>query len=88
MKLKIVLGMGLLRLISGLIEISAGLLMLYFNRVETAFKINACLAVIGPIIMISVTSLGLIGLADKISIRQMIMIFFGVSLIFAGLNKL
>ncbi|MFZ5943018.1 MAG: YqhV family protein [Bacillota bacterium] len=86
--LRIVLGMGILRLVSGLIEISAALLMLYFNRVETAFKINAALAFIGPIIMISVTTLGLIGLADKVSIMQMFIIFSGVALIFVGLNKI
>jgi len=88
MKIKVVLGMGILRIISGLIELSAAFLMFYFNRVETAFKINACLAVIGPIIMISVTSLGLIGLADKVSLKQMLFIFCGVILIFVGLNKL
>ncbi|MFZ7103686.1 MAG: YqhV family protein [Peptococcaceae bacterium] len=86
--LKIVLGMGILRIISALIELSAALLMLYFNRVETAFKINACLALIGPLIMISVTSLGLIGLAGKISVRQIFFIFSGVGLIFYGLNKI
>lgn len=86
--LKVVLGMGLLRIISGLIELSAAFLMLYFNRVETAFKINACLALIGPIIMISVTSLGLIGLAGKVSLKQLVVIFSGVSLIFIGLNKI
>lgn len=86
--LKIVLGMGILRIISGLIELSAAFLMFYFNRVETAFKINACLAVIGPIIMISVTSLGLVGLAGKVNFKQMVVIFTGVSLIFVGLNKL
>lgn len=85
--LKIVLGMGVLRIISGLIELSAAFLMLYFNKVETAFKINACLAIVGPIIMISVTSLGLVGLAGKVSIKQMFVIFSGVSLIFIGLNK-
>ncbi|NLW23762.1 MAG: YqhV family protein [Clostridia bacterium] len=88
MKLSIVLGMGLLRIISGLIELSAAFLMLYFNRVETAFKINACLALIGPLILISVTSLGLIGLADKVSLRQIIVILCGVALIFIGLNKI
>ncbi|NLT94756.1 MAG: YqhV family protein [Clostridia bacterium] len=86
--LKVVLGMGLLRIISGLIELSAAFLMLYFNRVETAFKINACLAIIGPIIMISVTSLGLIGLAGNVSLKQMLVIFLGVCLIFIGLNKI
>ncbi|MGI6227442.1 MAG: DUF2619 domain-containing protein [Peptococcales bacterium] len=35
----------------------------------------------------SVTSLGLVGLAGKVSIKQMFVIFSGVSLIFIGLNK-
>ncbi|SMB92655.1 Protein of unknown function [Desulfonispora thiosulfatigenes DSM 11270] len=85
---KIVLGMALLRLLSGLIEISAASLMLYFNRIETAFKINAILAIIGPLVLITVTSLGLVGLAGKVSIKQLVMIFSGVSMIFIALNKL
>lgn len=87
MSLSIVLGMALLRIISGMIELSAAILMIYFNKVETAFKINACLAVIGPIIMLSVTSLGLIGLAGKIPLAKLLTIFCGVILIFIGLLK-
>jgi len=86
--LKIVLAMGILRIISGLIELSAAFLIIYFNRVETAFKINASLALIGPLIMVAVTSLGLIGLAGKISSREMLFIFSGVLLIFYGLSKI
>ena len=84
---KIVLGMALLRIISGLVEISAASLMLYFNKVETAFKINALLAVVGPIIMISVTSLGLVGLAGKMPLSKLAFIISGVMLIFIGLFK-
>ena len=86
MGLKIVLGMALLRIISGLIELSAAGLMLYFNKVETAFKINACLAIIGPIIMLTVTSLGLVGLAGK-PLSKLVIILCGVVLIFTGLLK-
>lgn len=87
MDLNIVLGMALLRIISGLIELSAAGLMLYFNKVETAFKINASLAVIGPIIMLSVTFLGLTGLAGKIPLSKLVIILSGVALIFTGLLK-
>ena len=87
MGLKIVLGMALLRIISGLIELSAAGLMLYFNKVETAFKINACLAIIGPVIMLTVTSLGLVGLAGKIPLSKLVIILCGVALIFTGLLK-
>lgn len=86
--LSIAILMGLLRILSGMIELTAASLMIYFDRVETALKINAVLALIGPTIMILVTSLGLLGIADKVSLAKMITIISGVALIFIGLNKL
>lgn len=85
---KIVLGMAAVRFLSASIEFTAAMLMLKFNRVETAFKINALLALIGPTIMITVTSLGLAGLAGKVSPSGLVSIFSGVVLIFAGMHKL
>lgn len=85
---KIVFGMAGLRLLSASIEFTAALLMLKFGRVETAFKINAVLALIGPTIMLTVTSLGLAGLAGKVSGGGMFLIILGVALIFTGINKL
>lgn len=86
--LSIVLAMGLLRIISGSIELLAACLMIYFNKVETALKINALLAVTGPAIMITVTTLGLIGIAGNVSLLKMLTILCGVFLIFLGLNKM
>ncbi len=84
----IALTMGLLRLLSGILEFSAGSLMIYFNNVETALKINAVLALIGPTIMIMVTSLGLVGIAGNVSLAKMFTIASGAALIFIGLNKM
>lgn len=86
--LSIALAMGLLRLLSGFIEISAGLMMIYFQNVETALKINATLALIGPTIMIVVTTLGLVGIAGNVSLEKMFTILCGVALIFYGINKM
>lgn len=85
---KIVMGMALMRILSSLIEFSAAMLMLKFNRVDMAFKINSALAVVGPTIMIIVTTMGLVGLANKISYSRMAIIFLGVTLIFVGMRKL
>lgn len=84
----IALVMGLIRFLSGSLELCAGLLIIYFNKVETAIKINALLAVIGPTVMIIVTTLGLAGIADKVSLGKMVTILSGVILIFYGLNKM
>ncbi len=85
--LSIVFAMGMLRVLSGCIELTAAALMLYFNRVETALKINAVLAMIGPTIMILVTTLGIIGISHQVSLGKMLTILCGVTLIFIGLNK-
>jgi len=83
---KLALMMGLIRMLSGTIEIIAAMLILHFKTVETAFKINAILALIGPTVLIIVTSLGLVGLADQLPLSRFIMIFLGVFLIFFGLK--
>ena len=85
---KIVFSMAAVRILSASIEFTAALLMLYFGRVETAFKINSVLALVGPTILITVTTLGLVGLAGKVSPASMVMIVTGVGLIFMGIHKM
>ncbi|OIJ16042.1 hypothetical protein BKP35_03410 [Anaerobacillus arseniciselenatis] len=82
-----VLGMVILRLISGLIEITAATLMLKFNTVDKALMINAALAIVGPIILITTMSIGLIGMADKLSFSKLLLIGCGVLLILIGLRR-
>ena len=84
---KIVIGMGTLRLISGTIEVAAAILIIYLGTIERAMMINAVLAIIGPMVLIIVTSLGLFGLAGKISIVKLSLIFIGVVFILMGLLK-
>ncbi|MCF8010844.1 MAG: YqhV family protein [Clostridiales bacterium] len=85
---KIVFSMAAVRLISAIIEFTAAMLMLYFGKIETAFKINSLLALVGPAILIIVTSLGLVGLAGKVSSQGMLLILIGITLIFWGINKI
>jgi hypothetical protein len=85
---RIVFLMAFFRVLSSFIEMSAALLMLKFNSVETAFKINAALAMVGPGIMLTVTSLGLVGLAGKVPFSGMFFILTGVAFIFYGISKI
>lgn len=84
---KAVFGMAMLRIVSGCIEISAALLMMKFNTVEKALMVNSSLAIIGPLILISTTTIGVIGLADDISLMKLIWIFLGVSFILIGVKS-
>ena len=80
--------MAALRFLSSTIEFTAAVLMLRYNSVETAFKINALLALVGSTVMITVTSLGLVGLAGKVPTQGLVFIILGVISIFYGLSKL
>ncbi len=83
---RVAAGMAAVRFLSSAIEFTAALLMLKYGTVEAAFKINAVLAFIGPLILLTVTSLGLFGLAGKISPWGMAIVLLGVILIFTGIN--
>jgi hypothetical protein len=84
---KYVCGMALIRILSAAIEFSAALLMFKLNRVDQALKVNAVLALVGPTIFMSVTAVGLFGLAGKVSLQKMLIIILGVGLIFYGIHK-
>ncbi|WP_298470362.1 YqhV family protein [uncultured Psychrobacillus sp.] len=77
----------LLRLASGSIEITAAMFMLKFNDLEKAFYINSMLALVGPCILIVTTGIGLMGLADKISMTRIVCLFAGILLILFSVNS-
>lgn len=84
---KFVMSMGMLRLLSGTIEILAAVLMFRLNQVDKALAVNSVLAFVGPAILIITTSVGLIGMADKLSMGKMAWIFIGVSCLLIGILK-
>jgi len=86
METKLVSGMALLRIIAGGIEIGAALLMLHYRRVDAALRINAILGMIGPTILLLVSSLGLVALAGQVDWDRYIIVLFGVLLIFLGVR--
>ncbi|MEK4029535.1 MULTISPECIES: YqhV family protein [Bacillaceae] len=84
---KAVMGMALLRILSGGIEIFAAFLMLRFNDIEKALILNSSLALVGPIILIATTSIGLLGLTDRISFQTIFWVFLGVGCILYGVRS-
>ena len=83
---KALLFMIMFRLIGGSIEVTAAMLMLKFNDLEKAFYINTLLALVGPFILILTTGIGMIGLAEKISLARMIVLFSGIVLILISMR--
>lgn len=84
---KAILGMALLRILSGSIEICAAILMLKLNSIEKALIVNSSLALVGPVILILTTTIGTLGIVEKISYMKMLWIFLGVSFILIGVKS-
>lgn len=84
---KFVMSMASLRVLSGSIEICAALIMLRLNQLDRALLINSSLALMGPIILISTTTIGLVGMSDKLSMGKIAWVIGGVACILIGVVK-
>lgn len=84
---KSVFSMALLRILSGSIELTAALVMLKLNDVTKALSVNAMLALVGPLILISTTTIGLVGMSDKLSPVKLIWVGAGVACLLIGILK-
>ncbi|MDG0875153.1 YqhV family protein [Paenibacillus thiaminolyticus] len=84
---KFVASMSGLRLISGCLEITAALIMLKLNEPEKALAVNSMLALVGPLVLIATTTIGLIGIADKLNWSKIAWIAVGVSCLLIGILK-
>jgi len=73
-----------LRFFSSFLEVTAAITILFFNDIRTALRINAALGLVGPIILIIVTAIGLYSAADELSTGRIFMILGGVGLIILG----
>jgi hypothetical protein len=82
-----VLSMAGLRILSGIIEITAAILMLAFNDTRKALAINAVLAIVGPIVLVTTMTIGLVSIADELSFSKLFFILLGVGLILFGIYK-
>ena len=84
---KTVFSMALLRIVSGSLELTAALVMLKFNEVQKALAVNSMLALVGPIVLLTTTTIGLVGLSDKLSPMKFIWVAVGVSCLLIGILK-
>ncbi|WP_168119253.1 YqhV family protein [Paenibacillus sp. HB172176] len=84
---KIVMSMASLRVLSGSIEICAAILMLRLNSIDKALVVNSSLALVGPLILMATTTIGLIGLSDKLSPSKFLWVAVGVICLMVGILK-
>lgn len=79
--------MAAVRMVSSAIELGAALLMLRLARLDAAVQINAALGLVGPLVLVTVTILGVAGLAGKIPLTRLALIGAGVMLVILGARR-
>lgn len=84
MEERVVNSMAGLRIVSGLIEIVAAIIIIRFGRVETALRINAFLGLIGPIVFIVVSALGIVAVAVRIVPFKILLLAVGFLMVLWG----
>lgn len=77
-------GMASVRFLSSAIECTAAILMLRLGRVESALRINGVLGLVGPSVLIVTSALGVAGMAGRVQVGKVVLIFAGVYLILYG----
>ena len=76
--------MATIRVISGLLEIIVAFLFLKGGRVENALRMNAFLGLVGPLVFLLVSVLGVVTIAVKISWPKMVLVCLGIILVLIG----
>ena len=83
----VVRAMAVVRIISSAIELTAALLMLRLGRLDAAVQINAALGMVGPLVLVTVTLLGVAGLAGKIPLARLALLGLGVVLVILSARR-
>jgi hypothetical protein len=76
--------MALIRIISGLLEIATAIIFIKIGRVDSALRLNAFLGLIGPIVFILVSVLGIAAIAVKLSWIKLVLLSLGLLLVIVG----
>ena len=76
--------MALVRVISGLLEIGVALVFLKLGKVESALRMNTFLGLVGPLVFLTVSALGIAAVAVKLSWPKIGLICLGIILVLIG----
>jgi len=79
-----VVAMAVIRMLFGLLSLSGGILMFWFNDLGKAIRINSVIGSIGPFVLLLVSAIGVAGLATQLDFRKVALLVAGIVLILLG----
>jgi hypothetical protein len=84
MERAILKNMATIRMISGLLEIAVAFIFLKMGRIDSALRMNAFLGLIGPLVFIAVSVLGIAAIAVRLPWYKVFLISLGMMLVLIG----
>jgi hypothetical protein len=81
---KFVVGIRIMRVLSATIEVTAAFLLLRMSDIPSMVRLNSLLGLVGPLIFITVSALGLAGTFGTVHWSKFLMILGGVALVVVG----
>jgi hypothetical protein len=84
MEQTVITNMAVIRVISGLLEIATAIVFIKVGRVNSALRLNAFLGLIGPVVFILVSVLGIAAIAVKLSWIKLVLLSLGIVLVMVG----
>lgn len=84
MEAQLARGMVVLRALSAAVEVTAVLVMLRLSRIESLLRLNSVLGLIGPLIFLAVSALGLAGMVGRVGPGRFLLIAAGILLVILG----
>jgi hypothetical protein len=84
MEQTVITNMAVIRVISGLLEIATAIVFIKVGRVNSALRLNAFLGLIGPVVFVLVSVLGIAAIAVKLSWIKLVLLSLGIVLVMVG----
>jgi len=81
---KYVLSMGVIRILFALFTGTIAIVMLVKNDPRVALRLNAVIGLVGPIILMITSALGIAGSLRSLSFWKILLVLTGTALIFIG----
>lgn len=80
----IIKNMATIRMISGILEIAVAFIFIKIGRVDSALRMNAFLGLVGPLVFLAVSVLGIAAIAVRLPWYKVFIISLGMILVLIG----
>ncbi|MCP8616213.1 YqhV family protein [Salirhabdus salicampi] len=84
---KAIFGIAMLRVLSGTFELIVAMIILKMSDMSKVLVLNSSLAIVGPLILLLTTTIGVYTIAEELTYSKMLWIIIGIGCILYGVKS-